>query len=181
MGIAIATELQHRGAEVTLVTGPVHQKTDGIHRIQVTTAAEMYEACLAQPYDMAVMAAAVADYTPVRPADKKIKKKDGELLLQLARTKDILAALGKQKKDGQVLVGFALETDNERESALKKLNEKGADLIVMNSLQDEGAGFGHDTNKASFFLRNGEEISLPLQSKKALAKEIVDTIITLLP
>jgi phosphopantothenoylcysteine decarboxylase / phosphopantothenate---cysteine ligase len=180
MGIAIAEELQKRGAEVTLVSGPVSMKINGLKRIAVTSAEQMYEACAEQDYDIAVMAAAVADYTPVEVADKKIKKGSGEITLTLEKTKDILAALGGQKREGQILVGFALETDNEREGALKKLNEKNADMIVLNSLQDEGAGFGHDTNKATFYLRNGTEKKLALKSKSALAKDIVDTIIELL-
>ena len=180
MGIAVAEELQKRGAEVTLVTGPVALSTNGLERIKVTNANEMYAACLSQPYDIAVMAAAVADYTPIEVADRKIKKNGDELTLRLKRTPDILAALGSQKKAGQVLVGFALETDNEREGALKKLQEKGADMIVLNSLKDEGAGFGHDTNKATFYFKNGVEKPFALQSKAALAKDIVDAITTLL-
>ncbi|WP_121354230.1 bifunctional phosphopantothenoylcysteine decarboxylase/phosphopantothenate--cysteine ligase CoaBC [Flavisolibacter nicotianae] len=176
MGIAIAEELVKRGASVTLVTGPISLQAKGLRRISVTSAAEMYAACTGVDYDIAVMAAAVADYTPVEVADKKIKKNSGELTLTLKRTQDILGSLGKQKRDGQLLVGFALETDNEREGALKKLREKNADLIVLNSLQDEGAGFGHDTNKATLYFRNGEEKNLPLKSKTALAKDIVDTI-----
>lgn len=180
MGFAIAEELKARGADVTLVAGPVQLKTNGLHRVNVTSAAEMYEACVAQTYDIAVMAAAVADYTPTTVADNKIKKEGGELTLHLKRTTDIIAALGQQKKEGQVLVGFALETDRERESALKKLNEKNADLIVLNSLRDEGAGFGVDTNKATFYFRNGTETSYELKSKKALAKDIVNSITELL-
>jgi phosphopantothenoylcysteine decarboxylase/phosphopantothenate--cysteine ligase len=181
MGIAIAEELRQRGAEVTLVVGPVSISTNGIRRINVTTAQEMFEQCIEQPYDIAVMAAAVADYTPEMVADQKIKKTGDGLTLTLRKTKDILAALGQQKQEGQVLVGFALETNNEKESALKKLAEKNADLIVLNSLQDEGAGFGHDTNKAIFYMKNGEEKAIALKSKKALAKDIVDTITNLLP
>ena len=180
MGIAIAEELKNRGAEVTLIAGPVQLQTNGLKRIDVVSAAGMYEACMTQAYDIAVMAAAVADYTPVTVASQKIKKEGDELTLSLKRTNDILAALGKQKKEGQVLVGFALETDKEQESARKKLNEKNADLIVMNSLRDEGAGFGVDTNKATFFFRNGNERKIELKSKKALAKDIVDTITDLL-
>lgn len=181
MGIAIAEELERRGADVTLVTGPVSVKTTSRKRVDVTSAEQMYEACVAQDYDVAVMAAAVADYAPVEVADEKIKKNDGEITLTLKRTKDILASLGKKKKPGQLLVGFALETNNEREGALKKLQEKNADLIVLNSLRDEGAGFGHDTNKVTFYLRNGEEKTFGLKSKNALAKDIVDTITELLP
>ena len=180
MGIAIAEELKQRGAEVTLITGPVAQSTNGLERIRVTNAEEMFKACLSQPYDIAVMAAAVADYTPVEVADKKIKKSGEELILRLKRTPDILAALGRTKKGGQVLVGFALETDNEQAGARKKLREKGADLIVLNSLKDEGAGFGHDTNKATFYFKNGVEKAFALQSKSALAKDIADAITTLL-
>jgi phosphopantothenoylcysteine decarboxylase / phosphopantothenate---cysteine ligase len=180
MGIAVAEELKQRGAEVTLITGPVAQNANGLQRIKVNSAEEMYKACLSQPYDIAVMAAAVADYTPVEVADKKIKKSGEALTLRLKRTPDILAALGREKGPGQVVVGFALETDNEREGALKKLREKGADLIVLNSLKDEGAGFGHDTNKATFFFRSGEEKAFGLKSKTALAKDIVDAITTLL-
>ncbi|RYZ57700.1 MAG: bifunctional phosphopantothenoylcysteine decarboxylase/phosphopantothenate--cysteine ligase CoaBC, partial [Chitinophagaceae bacterium] len=180
MGIAIANELKQRGAEVTLVTGPIHLETNGIRRISVTSAEQMYTSCLAEPYDIAVMAAAVADYTPAEVAGQKIKKTGEELTLTLRKTKDILAALGQKKEQGQVLVGFALETNNEKESALKKLAEKNADMIVLNSLQDNGAGFGHDTNKATFYLKNGEEKSFALKTKKALAKDIVDTITNLL-
>ena len=180
MGIAIAEELSRRGAEVTLVTGPVSAETNGMKRIKVTSAEQMYNACAGQEYDIAVMAAAVADYTPVEAADTKIKKNSGVLTLTLKKTKDILAALGKQKREGQVLVGFALETDNERQGALKKLKEKNADMIVLNSLRDEGAGFGHDTNKATFYLSNGEEKKFELKSKTDLAKDIVDTIIELI-
>jgi len=180
MGVAIAEELKNRGAEVTLVAGPVHLETNGLHRLNVTTAAEMFEACMGQTYDVAVMAAAVADYTPVIVAENKIKKEDGDLTLTLKRTTDILAALGSGKKEGQVLVGFALETNKERESAIRKLNEKNADMIVLNSLRDEGAGFGVDTNKATFFFRNGTEKAMELKSKKALANDIVDSITELL-
>lgn len=176
MGIAVAEELKRRGADVTLITGPVAIATTGLKRINVTSAEEMYQACMAQPYDIAVMAAAVADYAPAAVADTKIKKSGSELTLTLKRTNDILAAIGRQKRLGQVLVGFALETDNERENAQKKLQEKGADLIVLNSLRDEGAGFGQDTNKATFYFKNGNEKALPLQSKEALANDIVDAI-----
>lgn len=180
MGIAIAEAMKRRGATVTLVTGPVAKQTLGMDRITVTSAEEMYQTCINQSFDIAVMAAAVADYTPVEIADRKIKKKEEELTLTLKRTKDILASLGKQKKEGQVLVGFALETDNEKEQAVKKLKEKNADFIIMNSLQDEGAGFGHDTNKATIYFRNGDEKVFSLRSKTALAEDIVDSIINLL-
>lgn len=182
MGVAIAEELKRRGADVTLVCGPVSVNgvLTGIRKIPVTSAEEMYNACLNVEYDIAVMAAAVADYTPTVVATEKIKKSDGELTLSLKKTKDILAGLGKMKKEGQVLVGFALETNNERTNAMKKLAEKNADLIVLNSLNDDGAGFGHDTNKASLFFRNGSEKNFSLKPKTALAADIVDEITELL-
>lgn len=182
MGVAIAEELQRRGADVTLVSGPVSLNgfSAGIHKIAVTSAEEMYNACLATDYDIAVMAAAVADYAPMDVAKEKIKKSGDELTLTLKKTRDILASLGKTKNDRQVLVGFALETANEKANAQKKLKEKNADLIILNSLNDAGAGFGHDTNKVSLFFKNGEERSLSLRPKSELAKDIVDTITQIL-
>jgi phosphopantothenoylcysteine decarboxylase / phosphopantothenate---cysteine ligase len=182
MGLAIADELQKRGAEVTLVLGPVSHSVNGkaIKLVSVKTAEEMYQACMNVEYDVAVMAAAVADYTPLEVADKKIKKKEGELILTLKKTKDILASLGKEKKEGQVLIGFALETDHEKENAVRKLREKNADLVVLNSLRDEGAGFGHNTNKATFYFKDGREKPLELKSKTSLAEDIVDTITELI-
>jgi phosphopantothenoylcysteine decarboxylase/phosphopantothenate--cysteine ligase len=126
------------------------------------------------------MAAAVADYTPSIVSDKKIKKSDDELILTLKKTRDILGTLGKEKSDKQLLVGFALETNNDKENAQKKLKNKNADLIVLNSLNDEGAGFGHDTNKVTLYFKNGTEKQIELKSKKALAKDIVDAITELL-
>lgn len=182
MGFAIAEELHKRGADVTLVSGPVSLplSSNGIKRIDVTSAEEMYQACRGIDYDIAVMAAAVADFTPATVSDRKIKKADGELTLSLKRTTDILASLGKEKRDGQVLVGFALETDRERENALKKLQEKNADLIVLNSLRDDGAGFGYDTNKATFYFRDGSEKTLSLKTKAALASDLVDSLTELI-
>jgi len=182
MGLAIAEELKSRGADVTLITGPtpIKETTNGLNRVHVTSAEEMYHACMKTDYDVAVMAAAVADYTPIEVADKKIKKNGGEITLTLRKTKDILASLGKEKRDGQILIGFALETDNEQENAIKKLKEKNADLIILNSLKDEGAGFGHDTNKATFFFKDGREKAVPLKTKISLAKDIVDTITELI-
>jgi phosphopantothenoylcysteine decarboxylase/phosphopantothenate--cysteine ligase len=181
MGYAIADELANRGAEVTLVSGPVsvHAKNKKIKLVSVVNADEMHTTCMKNPshYDIAVMAAAVADYTPTVVADQKIKKKDGELTITLKKTKDILGSLGKVKSNGQMLVGFALETENEAANARKKLEEKNADLIVLNSLQDEGAGFGHDTNKVTLFFKGGKEKIINLKSKSALAKDIVDAII----
>ena len=181
MGYSIADELANRGADVTLISGPVsiQLKNKTVKIVSVTSADEMYKTCMTQSsnYDIAVMAAAVADYTPVVVADQKIKKTDGDLAITLRKTKDILASLGKIKSNGQVLVGFALETENEQKNAQKKMAEKNADLIVLNSLKDEGAGFGHDTNKVTLFFKNGSEKQIELKSKTALAKDIVDAII----
>ena len=183
MGVAIAKELHARGADVTLVMGPsqIEWESNGIRVEKVTTAAEMYDRCdkLFENTDIAVMSAAVADYTPVSTATEKIKKKDNQLTVELSKTKDILKHLGEKKKKGQVLVGFALETNNEKENAREKLNAKNADLIVLNSLQDSGAGFGHDTNKISILSKSGEEFNYELKSKQEVAKDIVDTIIRL--
>lgn len=183
MGYALAEAFAAKGAAVHLVSGPVSIKTEvpGIQLTSVQTAAEMLEACQNyKEYDIAVMAAAVADYTPVTVASEKIKKTGDDLSLPLKRTADILGYLGKEKRDHQLLVGFALETTNEKEYARKKLTDKKADLIVMNSLRDEGAGFGVDTNKATLFYKDGREVPLELQTKQALAKTLVDSIIDLL-
>lgn len=181
MGIAIAEELYRRGADVTLILGPgtTPFSANGIKLQRVVSAAEMYQACneVFPGMDIAVMSAAVADYTPTTKANEKIKKKEDSFSLELVKTKDILQNLGQQKKKGQVLVGFALETTQEREYALGKLEKKNADLIVLNSLNDTGAGFGHDTNKVTIFSRDGEEMKFDTKSKSAVAKDIVDTII----
>ena len=181
MGIAIAKELSRRGADVSLVLGPTSQKiaANGIRLIRVNSAEEMYNACHEAfgKTDLAVMSAAVADYTPVNKAAQKIKKTENNLTLELTKTKDILKSLGAIKTKNQVLVGFALETINEREYAQKKLVEKNADLIVLNSLNDSGAGFGHDTNKVTIFKKSGEEVQFETKSKDEVAKDIVDVII----
>jgi phosphopantothenoylcysteine decarboxylase/phosphopantothenate--cysteine ligase len=180
MGIALAEELLKRGAEVNLVLGPSTEKVNpAISLTRVKSAQEMYAACLDKfaHSDWAIMSAAVADYTPVNTADKKIKK-DGDLMnLELRKTPDILKALGELKKENQCLVGFALETDHEKENAIKKLHAKNADLIILNSLNDPGAGFGHDTNKISIFDRSGGEFNFETKSKSAVAADIVNTII----
>jgi phosphopantothenoylcysteine decarboxylase/phosphopantothenate--cysteine ligase len=182
MGIAIAKELYKQGADVTLVAGPLHTSfsANGIKLVNVTSAAEMYAACqeVFETADLAVMSAAVADYTPVTKAPEKIKKTEDIFQLELTRTKDILKSLGAKKKKGQVLVGFALETRDEKNYALGKLEAKNADMIVLNSLNDAGAGFGYDTNKITIFQRNGKETRFDTKSKEAVAKDIVDTIIT---
>jgi phosphopantothenoylcysteine decarboxylase/phosphopantothenate--cysteine ligase len=183
MGMAIARELQNRGVEVTLVMGPtrLNGSANGINIVNVTTAEEMFQACqqVFDKMDLAVMAAAVADYTPVNKASEKIKKKSDTLTLELIKTKDILKDLGEKKKKGQVIVGFALETNNERGYALEKLKSKQADMIIMNSLNDNGAGFGHDTNKITIFGKEGQEFNFDTKSKTEVAKDIVDTIIRL--
>ena len=181
MGIALARALRDEGADVDLVLGPVPAvvEENGIQVHRVTSAEEMYQACaLAFPgVDIAVMAAAVADYTPREKAAEKIKKKDSAWSLSFTRTRDILRTLGEQKKQGQLLVGFALETINEREHALEKLQSKNADMIVLNSLRDPGAGFGHDTNKVTVFDRDGGQHDFGMKSKDAVARDIVDLII----
>ncbi len=180
MGIALATELASRGAAVTLVTGPVSVPVPaGMDTIRVQSAAEMMDVCtrLFPQMDITVMSAAVADYTPETVAPEKIKKDEGEITLRLRKTGDILKTLGSLKKPGQLLVGFALETTREREYALRKLSEKNADLLVLNSLRDAGAGFGHDTNRVTVFDRHGNEEQFELKSKAAVAADIVNAII----
>lgn len=183
MGYAIAEELSSRGADVTLVTGPVSVmlRSEGIKRVNVTSAEEMYNACINVDYDIAVLAAAVADFMPTEVSEVKIKKgtEDG-LTLRLKKTKDVLKSLGEKKTDGQILVGFALETNDEINQAKKKLHEKNADMIVLNSLQDKGAGFGYDTNKATLIFKDGREKAFELQSKSSLARHIVDSITEIL-
>ncbi len=180
MGVALAEEFAKRGAAVELVLGPSSQQVNwpGINITNVTNADEMFNACnsLFPSCQIAVMSAAVADYTPVVVAKDKMKKSDDDLIIELKRTKDILAHLGTIKSKKQLLVGFALETQNETAYALKKLETKNADLIVLNSLNDQGAGFSKDTNKVTIFDKNNEEYSFPVKSKKEVAKDIVDTI-----
>ena len=181
MGIAIAKELYNRGADVTLIMGPSHLSflANGISLINVTTAEQMHKACndIFEKTDIAVMAAAVADYSPVITAKEKIKKSEENLTVELTKTKDILKSLGEKKKAGQILIGFALETTDEKKNALNKLEKKNADMIVLNSLNDKGAGFGYDTNKITIFGKGGQEFSFDNKSKTEVAKDIVDTII----
>lgn len=183
MGIAVAECLATKGAEVTLVLGPSHERTfyPGVRTIPVESAKEMYDIVMSLINDVsvAVLAAAVADYTPASRAKEKIKKNDSEIDLKLVKTEDILASVGKIKKHGQTLVGFALETTNELENAEKKLLSKNADMIVLNSLKDEGAGFGHDTNKVTLLRLGLPHLSLPLQSKTEVADAIVNQILEL--
>ena len=180
MGFAIAEELANQGAEVTLVSGPTHLKAvhANITLKAVTSAEEMFEACNAvfPSTTITVLSAAVADYRPLQKADQKIKKTEQGLTIELTKTTDIAATLGKQKKNGQLLVGFALETENERSNAAKKITSKNFDLIVLNSLNDKGAGFGTDTNKVTIITEKYLE-EFPLQSKQKVADEIVNAAI----
>ena len=180
MGYAIAEELAKRGAEVKLITGRTTLPTPaGVERVDVLSAADMYNAAVEawREADGAVMCAAVADYTPAVVADKKLKKSDDDMRIELVRTKDIAAELGKSKEN-RTLVGFALETDNEEANAEGKLERKNLDFVVLNSLRDKGAGFGGDTNKVTLIDRNGRE-EHPLMSKREVAAVIVDKIISI--
>jgi phosphopantothenoylcysteine decarboxylase/phosphopantothenate--cysteine ligase len=184
MGVALAKELAERGAIVDLVLGPSSLTVDmpGIRLHRVISAEEMYTRCLEifPGVDIAVLSAAVADYTPLVRATEKIKKNDGKLVLELTRTKDILKTLGSLKKKGQLVIGFALESTGEREYALGKLHSKNADMIVLNSLNDNGAGFGFDTNKITIFGKDGSEQAYGQKPKQQVAKDIVDQIVKLL-
>lgn len=181
MGIAIAEALAEKGAKVQLVLGPSQLKTytANIEIINVESAEEMYQMStgIFPDMDIAILSAAVADYTPLKKEENKIKKTGTAFEIKLVETKDILATLGSMKKEGQYLVGFALETENEIENAVKKLEKKNADMIVLNSLKDEKAGFGYDTNKVTLISREGVKKQLPLLSKKEVAAAIVNTII----
>ena len=182
MGYAIAGQLKVLGADVTLVSGPSALKIpEGVHAISVTSAAEMLNACEAhfEAADIVVMSAAVADYTPVKVASQKIKKKESEFSIELKKTTDILATLGAKKKENQLLVGFALETNNELENAKDKLVRKNLDFIVLNSMQDKGAGFATDTNKVTIIDRSGNTHEFSLKSKEEVAKDICSIIISL--
>ncbi|MCY7328127.1 MAG: bifunctional phosphopantothenoylcysteine decarboxylase/phosphopantothenate--cysteine ligase CoaBC, partial [Saprospiraceae bacterium] len=183
MGMAIAEVLARSGAEVTLVLGPTAlvPNVSDLQVIRVGSAQEMYAACapLFPDMDITVLAAAVADYRPALFSEQKIKKKDDDLHLPLAKTVDIAATLGSQKKPGQILVGFALETNNEIEYARQKMERKNLDFIVLNSLQDAGAGFGHDTNKITILRRNGLQTAFELQTKTEAARDIVEEIVRL--
>lgn len=180
MGFAIARAAAMRGASVTLVSGPVHLETPRhVERIDIETAAQMQDAVSARAAkaQVIIMAAAVADFMPDKPASSKIKKTDSGTPpeLHLSKTPDILESLGK-KKNGALLVGFALETDNEVDNAKRKLTAKNLDMIVLNKMSDPGAGFGIDTNAVTIFQRNGSEESLPTMSKFDVANAILDRI-----
>jgi len=180
MGFAIADELASRGAEVTLICGPVSMQSQfpNINRIDVTSAAQMYEACTTAciKADIGIMAAAIADFTPSNVANQKIKKGDTIPQILLKPTQDVLMEMGRQKNDNQILVGFALETNDEVANALKKLHKKNLDLIVLNSLQDPGAGFKHATNQVSLIDRAEHIQAYELKDKSEEAKDIVNRI-----
>jgi phosphopantothenoylcysteine decarboxylase / phosphopantothenate---cysteine ligase len=181
MGFAIAEALADKGAHVNLVTGPtqLHTNHPDISVKAITSAEEMHQVCtsLFPTSDITVLSAAVADYKPAVKAQEKIKKKDETMTLELTKTHDIAASLGKMKHNGQIIVGFALETEQEQANALKKLESKNFDLIVLNSLNDKGAGFGHDTNKITIIDRQQQLKTFDLKSKKEVANDIVHAII----
>lgn len=183
MGYAIAEECASRGAEVVLVSGPtsLNVHNSNIKLVRVNSAREMYEACNSEfpQCNAAVLSAAVADFTPQNVSDTKIKRKDNNLEITLKPTDDIAASLGKQKGD-RVLVGFALEKENELKNAIGKLERKNFDFIVLNSMNDKGAGFNHDTNKITIINRSKEVKNYDLKSKVMVAKDIVDEIEKLL-
>lgn len=182
MGFAIAEEFYKLGADVTLITGPTAEKTEvKLNRIDVTSAADMLKACTNHfiNADITIMSAAVADYTPIIVEDQKIKKKEDTFNIELKKTVDILASLGKQKTKEQILVGFALETNQEEMYAKDKLEKKNLDLIVLNSLNDKGAGFKTDTNKITIFNKRLEKISFTVKSKKDVAKDICEEVLKL--
>ena len=180
MGLAIAEELAGRGAEVVLVCGPVNLKTchPAIRRVDVESAAQMYEVTSKEfvNSDVAVLSAAVADFTPKEKADHKIKRGKDDLLLELLPTKDIAAELGRIKTASQLLIGFALETNDEEINALSKMQRKNLDMIVLNSLNDKGAGFSVDTNKVTILDKAGDKTVYELKTKVEVAKDIVDQI-----
>ena len=186
MGYALAEEFAQRGAYVHLVSGPVNLQ---IHHPNITvtnviSAEEMFNACIDTFPDsnIAIMSAAVADYTPKNTYQQKVKKNsESDWQIDLEKTKDILKNLGNDKRSGQVLVGFALETDNELDNAFLKLRNKNLDLIVLNSLKDKGAGFGGSTNKVSMIDKNERIEDYELKSKKEVAVDIANKVKSLLP
>ena len=184
MGYALAAECASRGAEVTLVSGPVSVTIDNpsVNVVHVESAREMLAACEEAfvTADIAVMCAAVADYAPLHVADRKIKREHSDVpVIELVKNPDIAATLGSKKHPGQTLVGFALETDHELDNAREKLARKNLDMIVLNSMRDKGAGFGTDTNKVSIFKADGSRQDFGLKSKREVAADIVDAILTL--
>jgi phosphopantothenoylcysteine decarboxylase/phosphopantothenate--cysteine ligase len=180
MGFAIAEELARRGAEVKLVSGPSHLDLNdrSVQRLNVVSADEMYKACMKEfpQMDIIVMSAAVADYKPGEIKDQKISKKNNPDSLQLVSTTDILKSMGENKKPNQYLVGFALETHDELQHAKEKLEKKNLDMIVLNSLNDEGAGFEVATNKVTFISRDGKQLETGIKPKSEVARDLVDIV-----
>ncbi|MBR3871487.1 MAG: bifunctional phosphopantothenoylcysteine decarboxylase/phosphopantothenate--cysteine ligase CoaBC [Paludibacteraceae bacterium] len=180
MGYALAEECAARGADVYLVSGPVQIKAKhpNIKTISVVSAGEMFEAASAEfdSSDITILCAAVADFRPETQADEKIKREKDDLVIRLKPTQDIAANLGSRKKENQILVGFALETNNEAENAQGKLKRKNLDFIVLNSLKDENACFGYDTNKITIIEKNGNTQAFSLKSKTEVAKDIIDKV-----
>ncbi|WP_019242364.1 MULTISPECIES: bifunctional phosphopantothenoylcysteine decarboxylase/phosphopantothenate--cysteine ligase CoaBC [Bacillus] len=182
MGYALAEEAANMGAEVTLVSGPVNIKApSNVHLISVESAQDMYEAVFAnfEEQDVVIKTAAVADYRPKTTYDQKMKKKGGDLSIELERTKDILLELG-EKKTSQILVGFAAETENVEQYAKAKLEKKRADMIVANNVATKGAGFGGETNMVTIYEQSGKVVDVPMMSKHDVAKVILDEIASLL-
>jgi len=183
MGIALADEAVRLGADVTLVLGPVALRpaSEAVKIVDVTTAAQMKEASVTAflDCDIAILAAAVADFTPEATAEQKIKRGEGEMTIRLRPTEDIAAYLGKIRKEGQFVAGFALESDNEISNAKGKLRRKNLDMIILNSLGDEGAGFGYDTNRVTIIDRNNNIDKFELKSKGEVASDILRRIISL--
>ncbi|MBN1462760.1 MAG: bifunctional phosphopantothenoylcysteine decarboxylase/phosphopantothenate--cysteine ligase CoaBC [Paludibacteraceae bacterium] len=180
MGFALAQACADKGAQVTLIAGPVNLSINHprISRIDVESAEEMHLQAIKhfKNADISILAAAVADFTPTQKAASKIKKKDQQLTIELTQTKDIAAELGKLKKSNQLIVGFALETDNEEVNALEKLQKKNFDFIVLNSLKDKNAGFKHDTNKITIYSAKGTKQTYELKDKKLVAYDIIENI-----
>lgn len=181
MGYAIAKQAMLRGAEVTLVSGPVAiEPPPFVKVVEIESAQDMFDAVTAESEkaDIIIMAAAVADYTPSVKADHKIKKSDGDLSVELARTRDILAYLGEHKREGQILCGFSMETENVLENSRQKLIKKNADMIAANSLRESGAGFGTDTNHLILITRENTA-DLPMMSKEEAADRLLDGLLCL--
>jgi phosphopantothenoylcysteine decarboxylase/phosphopantothenate--cysteine ligase len=180
MGFALAEVCAECGFEVVLIAGKVNLQMQhaNIQRIDIESAEQMYNVVMENftTCDVAIWCAAVADFTPEKVYPEKVKRGKDNLIIHLKPTKDIAAAAGKIKRENQILVGFALETNNEELNALNKIQRKNLDMIVLNSLNDNGAGFGYDTNKVTILKKNGEKIKLPLMSKKDVAKKIVNEI-----
>jgi phosphopantothenoylcysteine decarboxylase/phosphopantothenate--cysteine ligase len=181
MGIELAKECADRGAEVSLILGPSHLTVQysNIQVIRVNSGEDMYQACqkIHSQTDICIFAAAVADYKPAEISKQKIKKTSSQLTIELVKTRDIASTLGQQKSSNQIHIGFALETENEAINAVGKLEKKNFDMIVLNSLNDKGAGFKHNTNKVTIFTNKNQKFSFELKSKSEVAADIVNTLV----